>query len=186
MKPFVIFVFVLIMVCFAGGGLARPQSAGQGKWSEKARLPEPRGEVAAASVNGKIYVMGGSARGRDDQQLVEEYAPATDRWRERAPMPRGISHAGAVGMNGKIYVVGGFTEIAGQVSGARRLVILGGQVRLAEAHARFRRGFGLRIFVEHRLKRRDRRRRLAAVEAHQADFHHGVGGHHRLDHGRGE
>src|SRR5256884_5428200 len=110
MKPFVIFVFVLIMVCFAGGGLARPQSAGQGKWSEKARLPEPRGEVAAASVNGKIYVMGGSARGRDDQQLVEEYAPATDRWRERAPMPRGISHAGAVGMNGKIYVVGGFTR----------------------------------------------------------------------------
>ena len=110
MKPFVIFVFVLIMVCFAGSGLARPQSAEQGKWSEKARLPEPRGEVAAASVNGKIYVMGGSARGRDDQQLVEEYAPATDRWRERAPIPRGISHAGAVGMNGKIYVVGGFTR----------------------------------------------------------------------------
>src|SRR5438309_10076856 len=86
------------------------QSAGQGKWSEKARLPEPRGEVGVASVNGKIYVLGGSARGRDDQPLNEEYDPATDRWRERAPMPRGLSHAGAVGMNGKIFVVGGFTR----------------------------------------------------------------------------
>src|SRR2546425_10690868 len=86
------------------------QSAGQGKWSEKARLPEPRGEVGVATVNGKIYVLGGSALGRDDQTLVEEYDPATDRWRVRAPMPRGLSHAGAVGMNGKIYVIGGFTR----------------------------------------------------------------------------
>src|SRR5204862_6227773 len=86
------------------------RSAGQGKWSEMARLPEPRGEVAVATVGGKLDVLGGSARGRDDQTLVEAYDPATDRWRERAPMPRGVSHAGAVGMNGKIFVVGGFTR----------------------------------------------------------------------------
>src|SRR2546422_1807318 len=110
MRRFVILVVLMIMACLMTTGLARPQSAGQGKWSEKARLPEPRGEVAVAAVNGKIYVLGGSARGRDDQTLVEEYDPATDRWRERAPMPRGLSHAGAVGMNGKIYVVGGFTR----------------------------------------------------------------------------
>src|ERR1041385_3619980 len=83
------------------------QSAAQGTWSEKARLPEPRGEVAVATVNGKIYVLGGSARGRDDQPLVEEYDPVTNQWRERAPMPKGLSHGGGVATKGKIYVVGG-------------------------------------------------------------------------------
>src|SRR2546422_2731019 len=110
MRRFVILVVLMIIACLMTAVLARPQSAGQGKWSEKARLPEPRGEVAVALLNGKIYALGGSARGRDDQQLVEEYDPATDRWRERAPMPRGLSHAGVVGMNGKIYVAGGFTR----------------------------------------------------------------------------
>src|SRR5947199_1829452 len=110
MRRFVILVVLMIIACLMTAGLARPQSAGQGKWSEKARLPEPRGEVAVALLNGKIYALGGSARARDDQTLVEEYDPATDRWRQRAPMPRGLSHAGAVGMNGKIYVVGGFTR----------------------------------------------------------------------------
>src|SRR5438094_460693 len=86
------------------------QSPGSGKWSEKARLPEPRGELGVATVNGKIYVLGGSALGVDAQTLNEEYDPATDKWRQRAPIPQGVSHAGAVGMNGKIYVVGGFTR----------------------------------------------------------------------------
>src|SRR5207249_11131247 len=104
MRRFVILVVLLIIACLMTAGLARPQSAGQGKWSEKARLPEPRGGVAVALLNGKIYVLGGSARGRDDQQLVEEYDPSTDRWRERAPMPRGLRHAGAVGRNATIYV----------------------------------------------------------------------------------
>jgi len=80
----------------------------KGVWSEKAQMLEPRGEVAAATVDGKIYVLGGSALGNDAQTLNEEYDPATDRWRVRAAMPRGLSHVGAVGMNGKIYVVGGF------------------------------------------------------------------------------
>src|SRR6266446_3164919 len=56
------------------------QSAGQGKWSEKARLPEARGELGVASVNGKIYVLGGSALEVDAQTLNEEYDPATDKW----------------------------------------------------------------------------------------------------------
>src|SRR5437667_6430224 len=110
MRRFVILVVLMIIACLMTAGLVRPQSAGQGKGSEKAGLAEARGEVAVAVLNGKIYVLGGSARGRDDQQLVEEYDPATDRWRERAPMPRGLSHAGVVGMNGKIYVAGGFTR----------------------------------------------------------------------------
>src|SRR6266567_1324956 len=96
MKRLALFAFLIVF-----------QSTGQGKWSEKARLPEPRGELGVATVNGKIYVLGGSALGVDAQTLNEEYDPATDKWRQRAPIPRGVSHAGAVGMDGKIFVVGG-------------------------------------------------------------------------------
>src|SRR5256714_9111532 len=99
MKPLAAFVLLFFL-----------QSSGPGKWSEKARLPEARGEVGVASVNGKIYVLGGSALGVDAQTLNEEYDPATDHWRARAPIPSGLSHAGAVGLNGKIFVVGGFTR----------------------------------------------------------------------------
>ena len=110
MKSLTALTIVLAFVALATHRLARSQSSAQGLWSEKTRLLEPRGEVAAAAVDGKIYVLGGSALGEDAQTLIEEYNPATDRWRVRAPMPRGLSHVGAVGMNGKIYVVGGFTR----------------------------------------------------------------------------
>ena len=110
MKSLAALAIVLTFVTLAATGSVGSQSSTQGVWSEKARLPEPRGEVAAAAVDGKIYVLGGSASGNDAQTLNEEYTPATDRWRVRAPMPSGLSHVGAAGMNGKIYVVGGFTR----------------------------------------------------------------------------
>lgn len=87
---------------------AGSQSAGPGGWSEKARLGEQRTESGVVAVNGKVYVLGGMARGADSSALNQEYDPATDRWRERAPMPGPLSHPGAVAVNGRIYVVGGF------------------------------------------------------------------------------
>src|SRR5689334_10192375 len=102
MKTSTALTVVVIMFGLCAAPTSRSQSGSQGVWSEKARLPEPRGEVAAAAVGGKIYVLGGSALGADAQTLNEEYDPAMDRWRVRAPMPRGLSHVGAVGMNGRI------------------------------------------------------------------------------------
>ena len=84
------------------------QAGGTGTWSESARLGDQRTEAAVVAVNGKIYMLGGMARGQDAHALNQEYDPATDRWRERAPMPHALSHAGAAALNGKIYVVGGF------------------------------------------------------------------------------
>ena len=83
-------------------------ASGPGTWSEKARVGEQRTEAAVVALNGKIYMLGGMARGQDSAPLNQEYDPATDRWRERAPMPHALSHAGAAALNGKIYVVGGF------------------------------------------------------------------------------
>jgi hypothetical protein len=83
-------------------------ATGPGTWSEKAHPGEQRTEAAVVELNGKIYMLGGMARGQDAHALNQEYDPATDRWRERAPMPHALSHAGAAALNGKIYVVGGF------------------------------------------------------------------------------
>jgi N-acetylneuraminic acid mutarotase len=89
---------------------AASQSTG-GVWAVKAPMPAIRNEVAAAAVNGKLYVFGGSASekgGRSDLTRNEEYDPANNSWLTRKDMPFGGSHMIATSLNGKIYVVGGF------------------------------------------------------------------------------
>ena len=90
---------------------ARSESVSQGSqgaWSQKAQLLDIRSEAANAFANGKLYVMGGLARGLESSTLTQEYDPATDSWRDRAPMPGPLSHPNATVLDGKIYVVGGF------------------------------------------------------------------------------
>ena len=96
------------------GGTAQAQVAeGQGTWTVKAPVPVGRTEVPGVTVNGKIYLLGGSARGvAYDMNRNDEYDPATDRWRARAPMPIGLNHLGATVLNGKIYTAGGFSQSA--------------------------------------------------------------------------
>ena len=89
-----------------------PVAEGQGTWVMKSPMPGgPRAELPAVAVNGKIYVIGGSARGIGyDIARNEEYDPATDRWRLRAPMPHGFNHVGATTLDGKLYAAGGFAN----------------------------------------------------------------------------
>ena len=65
------------------GGTAQAQVAeGQGTWTVKAPVPIGRTEVPGVTVNGKIYLLGGSARGvAYDMNRKDEYDPATVRWR---------------------------------------------------------------------------------------------------------
>src|ERR1700722_124098 len=84
-------------------------SATPGTWTAKAPMPAVRNEVAAAAVDGEIYVLGGSVgAGQADFARNEEDDPATDTWRVRAPLPRGANHMSAVAANGKVYAFGGF------------------------------------------------------------------------------
>lgn len=80
-----------------------------GSWSKQAPLPGPRNEAASVAIDGKIYVLGGSAEG--DYQLTknEVYDPATDRWRSLATLPKGMNHVAATVVGGTIYEFGGFT-----------------------------------------------------------------------------
>lgn len=92
-------------------GMPAAQAQDQGTWSTAAAMPTARAEVGVTALDGKIYVVGGTAQGRWDSPLNFEYDPATDHWRERAPLPRGLSHVGVVGLDGKLYAFGGFTGI---------------------------------------------------------------------------
>jgi N-acetylneuraminic acid mutarotase len=108
---------VLAFSCIVGFSSPLPTHAqvsdGQGTWTVKAPVPLGRTEVPAAVVNGKVYLLGGSARGiAYDMNRNDEYDPATDSWRARAPMPRGLNHMGADAFNGKVYVAGGFSGSA--------------------------------------------------------------------------
>ncbi|HXQ49970.1 MAG TPA: kelch repeat-containing protein [Stellaceae bacterium] len=109
MKHVVVGAVAAIVVGFAVAALA--QTADRGTWSTRASLPTQRNEVGVAALDGKIYVLGGTALGRFDSPLNQEYDPATDRWRDRAPLPHGQSHIGVAGLRHRLYAIGGFTNI---------------------------------------------------------------------------
>ena len=79
-------------------------------WTERAPMPEPRGGHAAAAINGKIYVVGGT-RGHNDEDHTARnvliYDPQTNSWSSGALMQVGREHLAAAAIGGKIYVVGG-------------------------------------------------------------------------------
>jgi N-acetylneuraminic acid mutarotase len=81
-----------------------------GTWAAAGQTTTARTEIGSAEINGKVYVMGGGALGRQDSPLAQEFDPATGRWRDLAPIPKGVSHVGVAALNGKVYVAGGFTR----------------------------------------------------------------------------
>ena len=77
----------------------------QGRWTQAAPMPEERSEVAAASLNGKIYVAGGFGV----TQILWEYDIGANRWHKRAPLPLPLHHTGVASVGGKLYVIGGYS-----------------------------------------------------------------------------
>lgn len=81
-------------------------------WKPLAPLPEPRGHLAAVTLAGKIYAIGGMHGHHVDARTltwVHVYDPARDTWTELAPLPGRRSHleASTFVHNGRIYVLGG-------------------------------------------------------------------------------
>jgi N-acetylneuraminic acid mutarotase len=81
-------------------------------WTERANMPNPRNHISAASLNGKIYAIGGQ-HGQEEDQIAQSevdcYDPETDTWTVVAPLPDIRSHtvASTFVMDGKIVVLGG-------------------------------------------------------------------------------
>jgi N-acetylneuraminic acid mutarotase len=69
-------------------------------------MPTARGGIAAAVLEGKIYVFGGEGQGTVFGE-VEVYDPQQNSWRTCTPMPTPRHGLGAVAIGGRIYVIGG-------------------------------------------------------------------------------
>jgi N-acetylneuraminic acid mutarotase len=84
-------------------------SAQAGTWVEKAPMPTNRATLAAATVNGVIYAIGGYnlAGGFTLMNANEAYDPATNTWATRAPMPTARYAIAAAASGGVVYVAGG-------------------------------------------------------------------------------
>ncbi|MGA2031608.1 MAG: kelch repeat-containing protein [Thermoguttaceae bacterium] len=81
-------------------------------WQREADLPDPRGHVSAAVLDGKIYALGGD-HGHDITQIdvksCHRFDPATKKWSEIASLPDGRSHfeSSTIVHKGRILIVGG-------------------------------------------------------------------------------
>ena len=65
-----------------------------------APTPVNLNHAAAASYNGKFYVVGG---------YLDNKNPVTNTWAEKAPMPTARQHLASAVINGKLYAIGGRT-----------------------------------------------------------------------------
>lgn len=83
--------------------------AGSGRWREGPSLPEPRHHPAAASIEGAVYVTGGSRRAINwaPEQTVWVLRPGEDSWARLPVMPEGRMGHAMVAAGGKLYVIGG-------------------------------------------------------------------------------
>jgi N-acetylneuraminic acid mutarotase len=110
-------VFVACLCASVLPLLAAQPAEERGAWRTAASAPMKRTEVAAGTVGGKIYVVGGFEEPSLGNVLnfaitpaVEEYDPSTDRWTAKAPMPVGLHHVSIGVAGGRLYVVGGYKQ----------------------------------------------------------------------------
>jgi N-acetylneuraminic acid mutarotase len=92
--------------------LARP--AAGSTWRRGPDLGVARAEVAAAQVDGTIYVLGGLDQDGHTLNTVEALPPDADVWQVRAPLPEPRDHLGAVALGGQLYAVAGSPGWFGQ------------------------------------------------------------------------
>jgi DNA-binding CsgD family transcriptional regulator len=82
-----------------------PQSNG---WLAGARKPTAVANVAAALLDNRIYVPGGTTATGGTTNILEVYDPQADVWEARAPLPVPVAAYGLAVTGGKLYLFGGW------------------------------------------------------------------------------
>ncbi len=77
-------------------------------WSSLTPLPAPRTNLAAAALNGTLFVPGGY--NEDYLSTHEAYHVASDSWTSLAPLPQAVSGGVVEAVNGRVYHIGGNTN----------------------------------------------------------------------------
>ena len=77
-------------------------------WRAAPALPLARGEVAAATVQGEVAVVGGFVADGSSSRRVDLYSPKSSNWRRAADLPVAVNHTFAAGGGGRLYVAGGY------------------------------------------------------------------------------
>jgi hypothetical protein len=107
---------------FIVGGIAGPLGrtvadvdildAGNGNWRQGPALPAPRHHPGAASIDGSVYVSGGSRRSTNwkPENNLWVLRPGADEWAPLPAMPEGRMGHAMVSARGKLYVIGGRGE----------------------------------------------------------------------------
>lgn len=97
-----------VLAAGVGWWLTQSPSVGESEgWSEVASMPEPRGEMKGAVLNGEIYVPGGLVGQGKSTDRFERYDPRADEWTELATMPEPRNHHATVSVDERLFVLGG-------------------------------------------------------------------------------
>lgn len=70
-------------------------------------MREPRQEMSAATLNGKVYILGGVRTDGTPLNSMEVYNPWTNSWSSAAPVPALVSNMALVANADKLYAIGG-------------------------------------------------------------------------------
>ncbi len=76
-------------------------------WTTLAAMPTERAGFGVASVEGKIYAIGGVNSNNQPLTTVEEYNPTINEWTSKRSMPTARSGVAVAVYDNKIYVIGG-------------------------------------------------------------------------------
>ncbi len=79
-----------------------------GEWREVNEAPTARQQIAATSLKGQIFVVGGLTESGGSTK-VEVFDPFINTWRSGPALPVSLHHAMAVSYRGELVVIGGWT-----------------------------------------------------------------------------
>ena len=79
-------------------------------WSTAAPVPENLNHASAATLNGKIYLVGGFLDDKIPSNKLFIYDPSTNQWTEGTSMPTARAALTAQFVNGILYAVGGTAD----------------------------------------------------------------------------
>jgi N-acetylneuraminic acid mutarotase len=88
------------------------------RWETRAPMPQAQGGLAAAALDGKLYVFGGEQWVPEQKVFAESwvYDPRTDKWDALPPLPTPRHGLGASAVGNRIYVFGGGTRTGGNAA----------------------------------------------------------------------